>query len=72
MKQYQLRNGQILTIRNAKNEDASVILGYVNIVGVETDNLTFGEGGLEYPKRKRLSSLKVFRNRIISLCSARF
>ena len=35
----------MLTIREAKNEDASVILDYVNKVGAETDNLTFGEGG---------------------------
>lgn len=46
MKYYQLKNGQRLMIRGAEKEDASVILNYVKIVGAETDNLTFGEGGL--------------------------
>ena len=45
MKHSQLISGHMLTIREAKNEDASVILDYVNKVGAETDNLTFGEGG---------------------------
>lgn len=58
MKHYQLRNGQMLTIRGAKTEDASVILDYVNKVSVETDNLTFGEGGLGISEDEETSSIE--------------
>ncbi|EGW41895.1 GNAT family protein [Desulfosporosinus sp. OT] len=44
MMHCQLRSGQVLNIRKAKDEDASIILDYINKVGTETDNLTFGEG----------------------------
>src|ERR1700730_1357517 len=46
MKNYQLRSGQTLLIREAEKEDASIIIDHLNMVGTETDNLTFGEGGL--------------------------
>ncbi len=45
MTNCQLRNGQILVIREAEKEDASRIIDYINKVGKETDLLTFGEGG---------------------------
>ncbi len=45
MKYCQLRSGQTLVIREAEKEDASRIIDYINTVGKETDNLTFGEGG---------------------------
>lgn len=44
MKHIQLRGGQTLVIREAQKEDASLILEYINKVGTESDNLTFGEG----------------------------
>lgn len=44
MKQCRLQNGQILTIRKAEKNDASVILDYINKVSTESDNLTFGKG----------------------------
>ena len=44
MKYYQLRSGQMLTIREAQKGDAAVIIDYVSKVGAETDNLTFGKG----------------------------
>ena len=58
MKHYQLRSGQMLTIRVAKNEDASVILDYVNKVGAETDNLTFGEGGFGISEDKEAAFIE--------------
>lgn len=58
MKHYQLRSGQSLAVREAKKEDALVILDYANIVGAETDNLTFGEGGLGISEDKEAAIIK--------------
>ena len=38
-----LKNGQEITIRKAKKEDAQAIINYCNVVGGESDNLLFGE-----------------------------
>jgi len=43
-----LKNGEELTLEKAKKEDAQKILDYCNVVGGESDNLTFGEN--EFPK----------------------
>jgi len=45
MKYCQLRSGETLVIREAGKEDAARIIDYINTVGKESDNLTFGEGG---------------------------
>ena len=45
MNNCQLKNGQTLVFREANKQDASIIIDYLNKVGTETDNLTFGEGG---------------------------
>ena len=37
-----LKNGKSIEIRKAKKEDASELLDYLNMVGGESDNLTFG------------------------------
>lgn len=39
-----LKTGETLVIRHASKEDAQAIIDYVNIVGGESDNLTFGAG----------------------------
>lgn len=44
MKEILLKNGQTLLIRPAKPEDAAMKLEYLNILGGESDYLTFGEG----------------------------
>lgn len=44
MKEFLLSNGKILTIRQAKPEDAAMMLEYLNKLGGESDYLTFGEG----------------------------
>lgn len=44
MSSFQLSTGKPLVIREAKKEDAPVIIDYINKVCKETDNLTFGEG----------------------------
>ncbi|MBC1339984.1 GNAT family N-acetyltransferase [Listeria welshimeri] len=44
METRELKNGQILTIREATKEDASNIVTYLNEVAGETDYLSFGQG----------------------------
>ncbi len=44
LKKYELKNGQVLVIREAQKKDASEILEYVNKMAGETDYLTFGQG----------------------------
>ena len=46
-KLFQLKNGNILLIRDVKKEDAQQILNYLNQIADETDLLTFGPGELE-------------------------
>ena len=43
MKNIELKNGELATIREAKVNDAKAMLEYCNLVGGETDFLTFGE-----------------------------
>ena len=40
---YTLRDGKKLTVKPASKEDAGALVEYMNIVGGESDNLTFGE-----------------------------
>jgi len=67
-KEFQLKNGQILVIVEAKKSDASRLIKYANKVAGETDNLTFGHGefqvSLEDEKKvienHKMSSNKLF------------
>lgn len=43
MKKLNLKNGQVITIRNAIKEDALNLINYVNKIGGESDFLTLGE-----------------------------
>jgi RimJ/RimL family protein N-acetyltransferase len=43
MKKFNLKNGQTLTIRTAKKDDALNLINYVSKVGGESDFLTFGK-----------------------------
>ena len=52
MKQLKLKNGQNLTIRTAKKEDALDLIRYVNKIGGESDFLTFGEGEFDITLEK--------------------
>lgn len=40
----ELKNGQIMMIREATKEDSSNIITYLNEVAGETDYLSFGQG----------------------------
>ncbi len=41
MKEIKLRNGDLLTIREASEGDASAIIEFIKTIGDESDNLTF-------------------------------
>lgn len=43
LRQFQLKNGQCLTLRKPTEDDAGEIIIYLNIVGGESDNLLFGK-----------------------------
>jgi ribosomal protein S18 acetylase RimI-like enzyme len=43
-----LKNGQILTIREATPKDAEAVLTYLALIGTQSDNLDFGPEGLGY------------------------
>jgi len=47
-KQVKLKDGQVITLRRAQEEDASAMIEYLNIVGGESDNLTYGAGEMRY------------------------
>lgn len=40
-----LKNGMVLTIEKATKDDAEKVVNYLNVVGGESDNLTFGLNG---------------------------
>ncbi|MBE3102392.1 MAG: N-acetyltransferase, partial [Firmicutes bacterium] len=58
MKYCQLRSGQTLVIRETEKEDSSIIIDYINKVGKETDNLTFGEGGVGISEDKETALIE--------------
>jgi RimJ/RimL family protein N-acetyltransferase len=58
MKYCQLKCGQTLVIREAVKEDASKVNAYKNIVGKETDNLTFGEGEYEITAEREAEGIE--------------
>lgn len=45
---YTLKDGRVLTVKPAAKEDAGALVAYMNIVGGESDNLTFGENECRY------------------------
>lgn len=47
-KEIKLRNGQACTLRQATEDDAQNMLDYLNVICVETDFITFGEGELPW------------------------
>ncbi|HDA9567112.1 TPA: GNAT family N-acetyltransferase [Listeria innocua] len=48
METRELKNGQIMTIREATKEDAGNIVTYLNEVAGETDYLSFGKGDFSF------------------------
>lgn len=46
MKEYSLKNGSLLIIREARSEDAQAMIDYMKKLATESDFLTFGAGEL--------------------------
>jgi len=44
MHEYELKSGEFMSIKVAKAEDAARIIAYCQMIGGETDYLTFGKG----------------------------
>jgi len=42
--EMKMKDGRVLTIRNAEVADAAAMVDYVNMVSGESDNLSFGQG----------------------------
>lgn len=47
-KKVKLKDGQVITLRRAEKEDAQAMIDYLNLVGGESDNLTYGAGEMSY------------------------
>ena len=57
-KKCELKNGQVLVIREAQKKDAAGILEYVDKMAGETDYLTFGQGELNVSLEEEEKSLE--------------
>ena len=57
-KQIELRNGQTLVLRRACAQDAQEMLDYLGIVGVESDNLLSGAGGLKITTEQEIEYIE--------------
>jgi len=61
MKQIRLKTGEELTVRRAREEDAKRIIDYINLVGGETDYLSFGENEFEVTEEREREIIKGFQ-----------
>lgn len=59
--EVRLKDGSLLTLREAEEADAEEILAYLNRVGGESDNLLFGEGGFSMPIERERAFLQSLR-----------
>ncbi len=62
MKQEVLRNGKTLKIRSAVEQDAENLLAYCNLVGGESDFLTYGKNGCNRTVEQERQFLGEFQN----------
>lgn len=62
MKEFSLKDGKILLIRELNKDDAETVLRYLKKVGGETNFLTFGEEGLPYTVDQERVVLRNFQN----------
>ena len=61
-RKHQVRNGQVLVIREAVPEDARALLNYVEAVSGESDFLTFGPGEFELTEEQEADFLREARD----------
>ncbi len=69
-KTYKLRNGMDLLLRSPEESDAEQMIGYLNTVGGESDNLTFGKNGFHLnveQEREYLKKVKAAPNTLMLL-----
>ena len=57
-KEIQLKNGQICILRQAKEEDAQMILDYMKEICGQTDFLTFGKGEMNWTLEEEQKFIK--------------
>ncbi|MBU5301457.1 GNAT family N-acetyltransferase [Clostridium sporogenes] len=82
MKNVILKNGKKVTIRKAKKEDAQFMIDFYNLVGGETDFLSFGKNEFKIPLKdyenliestnkqdNSIILLAIVENKIISIAS---
>lgn len=64
---YQLKNGHVLLIREAAVEDARAILDYLEGISGESDFLSFGPGEFELTETEEEDVLRKYRNSVNQL-----
>ncbi|AFM00521.1 acetyltransferase, ribosomal protein N-acetylase [Desulfitobacterium dehalogenans ATCC 51507] len=62
VKSIQLKNGQLILIREAVKEDAQELVNYLHKIGGESDFLTFGSGELSISANDEESIIEESRN----------
>ncbi|WP_242864474.1 hypothetical protein [Clostridium botulinum] len=85
MKNIILKNGKKATIREAKKEDAQFMIDFYNLVGGETDFLSFSKNEFKIPLKdyenlidsankqdNSIILLTIIENKIISIASIEF
>lgn len=53
-KEVKLKNGQTLTVRRAEHKDALGLIDYLNTIGGESDNLTFGANEFKLTEQQEI------------------
>lgn len=62
LKEVQLKNGELLIIRQAEEDDAEALIKYLNQVGGESDNLLFGKDDLHMTIEQEVEFINRIRN----------
>lgn len=62
LKETKLKNGQVLVIRKPTLEDAEEMIEYLNAVGAESDNLTYGKDELHLTVEQEEEYIKNVNN----------
>lgn len=62
LKEIQLKNGQILKLRNPVANDAEKMIEYLNTVGGESDNLLFGKGEFHFTVEQEVEYINRINN----------
>lgn len=66
-KEVILKDGNAITIRNTEKSDAANILDYMNIIGGESDNLTFSKDSLKITVKQEEKFIESIRSESYSI-----